>query len=48
MRQGYVRTCNVFIIMYSITDKESFSSLDTFKDEILRVKKKYFKLKLVS
>jgi len=38
MRSQYIRSGNGFVLVYAITSKESFNSLPSFRDQILRVK----------
>lgn len=38
MREQYMRTGEGFLIVYSITSRESFEEISTFRDQILRVK----------
>jgi len=38
MRDQYVRTGQIFIVMYSVTSRSSFDEVDSFIEQILRVK----------
>jgi GTPase KRas protein len=38
MRNQYIRSGNGFVLVYSITSRESFKSLPSFRDQIFRVK----------
>jgi len=38
MRDQYIRTGGGFLLVYSVANKETFSALDDFRDQILRVK----------
>ena len=48
MREQYMRTGEGFLLVYSITDRQSFEEIMTFQQQILRVKDKdYFPIILV-
>lgn len=48
MREQYMRTGEGFLLVYSITSKQSFEEIVTFQQQILRVKDKdYFPIILV-
>src|SRR5437764_12649454 len=48
MREQYMRTGEGFLLVYSITSKQSFEEIMTFQQQILRVKDKdYFPIILV-
>ena len=38
MRDRYMRTGQGFLLVYSITSRQSFEELETFREQILRVK----------
>jgi len=38
MRDQYIRTGGGFLLVYSVANKETFTALDDFRDQILRVK----------
>jgi len=40
MREQYMRTGEGFLLVYSITSRESFEEITTFQQQILRVKDK--------
>jgi GTPase KRas protein len=40
MREQYLRTCEGMIIMYSITNRETFERVPMFRDRLLRMKDK--------
>src|ERR1700735_4970909 len=40
MREQYMRTGEGFLLVYSITSRESFEEINTFHQQILRVKDK--------
>lgn len=40
MREQYMRTGEGFLLVYSITSRESFEEIRTFQQQILRVKDK--------
>ena len=48
MREQYMRTGEGFLLVYSITDRQSFEEIMTFQQQILRVKDKdYFPMIVV-
>lgn len=48
MREQYMRTGEGFLLVYSITSRQSFEEIITFQQQILRVKDKdYFPIILV-
>lgn len=48
MREQYMRTGEGFLLVYSITSKQSFDEITTFQQQILRVKDKdYFPMVVV-
>ena len=48
MREQYMRTGEGFLLVYSITSRQSFEEIQTFEQQILRVKDKdYFPIILV-
>lgn len=48
MREQYMRTGEGFLLVYSITSRQSFEEIQTFQQQILRVKDKdYFPIILV-
>jgi len=48
MREQYMRTGEGFLLVYSITSRESFDEITTFQQQILRVKDKdYFPMVVV-
>ena len=48
MREQYMRTGEGFLLVYSITSRESFEEITTFQQQILRVKDKdYFPMVVV-
>ena len=48
MREQYMRTGEGFLLVYSITDRQSFEEIMTFQQQILRVKDKdYFPIIVV-
>ena len=48
MREQYMRTGEGFLLVYSITSRQSFDEIMTFQQQILRVKDKdYFPIILV-
>ncbi|KAF2268818.1 ras-domain-containing protein [Lojkania enalia] len=48
MREQYMRTGEGFLLVYSITDRQSFEEIMTFQQQILRVKDKdYFPMIIV-
>lgn len=48
MREQYMRTGEGFLIVYSITSRQSFEEIITFQQQILRVKDKdYFPMIVV-
>ena len=48
MREQYMRTGEGFLLVYSITNRQSFEEIMTFQQQILRVKDKdYFPIILV-
>lgn len=48
MREQYMRTGEGFLLVYSITSRQSFEEIMTFQQQILRVKDKdYFPIILV-
>ncbi len=48
MREQYMRTGEGFLLVYSITSRQSFEEIMTFHQQILRVKDKdYFPIMLV-
>lgn len=48
MREQYMRTGEGFLLVYSITSRQSFEEMTTFQQQILRVKDKdYFPMLLV-
>ena len=48
MREQYMRTCEGMIIMYTITNRETFDLVPVFRDQLLRVKDKdYFPMLIV-
>jgi GTPase KRas protein len=48
MREQYMRTGEGFLLVYSITSRQSFDEIMTFQQQILRVKDKdYFPMVLV-
>ena len=48
MREQYMRTGEGFLLVYSITDRQSFDEIRTFQQQILRVKDKdYFPMIVV-
>jgi GTPase KRas protein len=49
MREQYMRTGEGFLLVYSITSRQSFEEIMTFQQQILRVKDKdYFPIIVVS
>merc|ERR1712230_235252 len=49
MREQYMRTGEGFLLVYSITSRQSFEEIQTFEQQILRVKDKdYFPIILVA
>jgi GTPase SAR1 family protein len=40
MREQYMRTGDGFLLVYSVTDPQSFESIENFYTQILRVKDK--------
>ncbi len=48
MREQYMRTGEGFLLVYSITSRQSFEEITTFQQQILRVKDKdYFPMVVV-
>jgi small GTP-binding protein len=48
MREQYMRTGEGFLLVYSITDRQSYEEIMTFQQQILRVKDKdYFPMIVV-
>lgn len=48
MREQYMRTGEGFLLVYSITSRQSFEEISTFQQQILRVKDKdYFPMVVV-
>ena len=48
MREQYMRTGEGFLLVYSITSRQSFDEITTFQQQILRVKDKdYFPMVVV-
>ena len=48
MREQYMRTGEGFLLVYSITSRQSFEEIPTFQQQILRVKDRdYFPIILV-
>lgn len=48
MREQYMRTGEGFLLVYSITSRQSFEEIQTFQQQILRVKDKdYFPIIVV-
>lgn len=48
MREQYMRTGEGFLLVYSITSRQSFEEITTFQQQILRVKDKdYFPMVMV-
>lgn len=48
MREQYMRTGEGFLLVYSITSRQSFEEISTFQQQILRVKyKDYFPMVVV-
>lgn len=48
MREQYMRTGEGFLLVYSITSRQSFEEISTFQQQILRVKDKdYFPIIIV-
>ena len=48
MREQYMRTGEGFLLVYSITSRQSFEEIQTFQQQILRVKDKdYFPIIIV-
>lgn len=48
MREQYMRTGEGFLLVYSITSRQSFEEINTFQQQILRVKDKdYFPMVVV-
>ena len=48
MREQYMRTREGFLLVYSITSRQSFEEITTFQQQILRVKDKdYFPMVVV-
>ena len=48
MREQYMRTGEGFLLVYSITSRQSFDEIQTFQQQILRVKDKdYFPIIIV-
>ena len=48
MREQYMRTGEGFLLVYSITSRQSFEEIQTFEQQILRVKDKdYFPIIVV-
>jgi GTPase KRas protein len=49
MREQYMRTGEGFLLIYSITSRQSFEEIMTFQQQILRVKDKdYFPIIIVA
>lgn len=49
MREQYMRTGEGFLLIYSITSRQSFEEIMTFQQQILRVKDKdYFPIIVVA
>ena len=41
MREQYMRKGDGFLLVYSVTDKQSFDNIDQFRTQVQRVKDRY-------